>query len=221
MEFKKGYQLVYGEWKITEFLGGGMPGYSMGISSEGQKNLIEQNETIKIHPDYVIVDGKKVIGDIHILYKMIPKMWIYTFITPWIFEGNAETELKCKNQDFYLLATINFDGDNKVSNILLENNVYVKDKNTLIVATIAGFYKIERVSNLSEDEIENVSNNISSKYKQEYLDASTWYKYELGRYRLVYGEWRIERYIETERKRNDAKTIEIGTCIDFNQIIWQ
>ncbi len=217
-ELKSGYQLLYGEWETTEFLGGGMPEYSLG--NECVKLEPEDRERIAIYPDRITVDGKTEYGDICVLYRMIPEKWVYSFIHPWQFVGDAETELKSSSQDFYLLANVNFEGSHETGSLFLNERIFVKDSDTIIVATMFGFYKAERAGRLENgDMLEIWEKSLSRRYEtmgDDYLDEK--YRYQLRRYRLVYGEWRITDYITDGDMENKEKGMEqIGKTIEFGR----
>ena len=226
-ELKAGYQLIYGEWETTEFLGGGMPGQCFEYEYERLDE--EEKDRIAIYPDRIVVDGKTEYGDICFLSTIVPERWVYSFIMPWEFLGDAETDLKSSGQDFYLWASIYFEGSSEVFNFFLHNYFFVKDSNTLIIATMCGFYKAERVGRLKGEEMLEINeNSISHQQRGErdmraddYLDER--YRYWLHRYRLVYGEWKIGDYIEKsgighkkERTEQIGKTIEFG--MDFLKV---
>jgi len=226
-ELKAGYQLIYGEWETTEFWGGGMSGWSLGYEYERLNE--EDRDRIAIYPDRIVTDGKTEYGDICFLCTIVPERWVYSFIMPWEFLGDAETDLKSSGQDFYLLGLIKFEGSDEVFNFFLDNHIFVKDSNTLIIATMFGFYKAERVGRLKGEEMLEINeNSISHQQRGErdiraddYLDER--YRYRLYRYRLVYGEWQIGDYIEKsgighrrDREEQIGKTIEFG--MDFLKV---
>lgn len=217
-ELKAGYQLLYGEWETTEFMGGGMPEYSLG--KECVKLEPEDREWIAIYPDRITVDGKTEYGDICVLYQMIPEKWVYSFIHPWQFVGDAETELKSSAQDFYLLANVNFEGSHKTDSFFLNERIFVKDSDTMIVATMFGFYKAERVGRLKNDDMLEIwEKSLNRRYEtmeDDYLDEK--YRYQLRRYRLVYGEWCITDYITDRGMENKGKGMEqTGKIIEFGR----
>lgn len=142
-EFKCSFELIYGEWVITEYLGGGMPEFSNGDKTEILKG--KERKNISLYPDYAIVDGVKEQGNIFILFRIVPEDFIYEYIMPWNFIGDTDTELKCKEQDFYLLGDIITSND-KIEELLnyRTERWFVKDSNTIIIANLDGFYKLER-----------------------------------------------------------------------------
>lgn len=216
-EFQTGYQLLYGEWETTEFLGGGMVGYSLG--NERRELMKDERERIAICPDHIIVNGKKEYGNVYILYKTIPEKWIYDVIQPWKLTDDAEIELKNGTQDFYLIAAIIFDGNHPTGNVFLDNYIFVKNSDTIIIASMFGFFKAERVGILEDDEIlEAEERSIKRQLEQgdDYMDVQ--YRYQLRRYQVVYGEWRIEDYIAYEDMEQDGEgTGQIGKIIEFSR----
>lgn len=204
-----------------------MSGYSLGYEYERLDE--EDRDRIAIYPDRIVVDGKTEYGDICFLSTIVPERWVYSFIMPWVFLGDAETDLKSSGQDFYLWASIDFEGSSEEVNFFLNNYFFVKDSNTLIIASMFGFYKAERVGRLKGEEMLEINeNSISHQQRGErdmraddYLDER--YRYWLHRYRLVYGEWKIGDYIEKsgighkkERTEQIGKTIEFG--MDFLKV---
>lgn len=83
---------------------------------------------------------------------------------------------------------------------------FVKDADTIIIANIDGFYKLERIAEPAERKEYK-----TQKTDEDFLDVK--YKYQLGFFRLIYGKWRIEEYIgnceNSEKIANEmTKTIE-------------
>lgn len=136
-------QLIYGEWEFTEYLGGGMHEFSHGAEAR----ILEGTERkrLSIYPNYVKANDIKEEGDVFALFRIIPEKFIYDCISPWVFNGDVETELKCEEQDFYLMGDIITDND-KINELLdyKTGRWIVRDANTIIIADIDGFYKLER-----------------------------------------------------------------------------
>ncbi len=206
--------LLYGQWEVTKYMGGGMPGFSRG--NEPVELGAEEKKRFSIFPDHVTVDGKTEYGEIYFLCRMIPQEWVYSFISPWKFMGNAETELKSEGQDFYLLGNIflsNKEVEELLPPIICNNRIFIMDTDTIIVATIEGFYQIERVKNSVY--FFPYQNKSILNTEGGYLDTK--YQYDLKLYRLVYGKWKIVNYMEDENvSMKNKEADQIATEIEFN-----
>ena len=72
-ELKEGEQLVFGEWKSVEYLGGGK--YEYAVAAGEARELTECDdlkEVTAIYSDHIVVDGVEVYGDVYFLYSIIP-----------------------------------------------------------------------------------------------------------------------------------------------------
>lgn len=140
--------LLCGEWEVTRYIGGGMSGFSRG--DEPLELKAEERKRFSIFPDHVTVDEDTKYGKVYFLCRIIPKEWVYCFIYPWSFPGDADVELKDVGQDFYLLGNIyscNEQVEELLPPIIRNNRIFIKDTDTIIIATIEGFYQVKRVKN--------------------------------------------------------------------------
>lgn len=137
------FRLVYGEWKIEEYI---------GDNDNSEKMMNNIGKIIEFNPDFLKIDGEIAEGNLYLLCNPIQEKYIDEFIGTNIDVGDKNKELKEESVDFYTLSKVVTRPDNKKMEELKKQIpgggkvICIKDSDTLILCSEDGYYLLKRTN---------------------------------------------------------------------------